>query len=1450
MKKQNKNDIKTQNQSSLLLKNSLRIFWKSKVLVCQLMLLLLIGVTVLVTIIFSNYSLNDSKNYYINNGNLSQLTVTIPEELRIISEDSENNTGLENQPGYTEIDKELQNKLDELGVAYSMTTTFNTSDILTGNSFLAINSLNEFDSYKSGDVNNLVLDEGSNELPKVNIDNSEIKKYGIIFNTYFRKIADKSYQNKDDTYQLFQYETYIQNEPWTLINDLVHNGIWHVNHEESLDYLQNLIPLASKPKDKTYYDQFINPFENNTKGKQNKNSYWYKMSKQIKMKGFVYNGFGFGVDFLKQKGGTVQMPFTVEIVDPSSYYSIASTNFMNANKGKKSFIPKCTFDDLINSGIPLKAYPTLEETPTYYSITNPDTGKKEEYSDLTSWIRDLDSKYKIQSNSIDYTLIGSGMRPDILYPVLDDKQLLVNSENSAVLFTNIAGLKRMMQGASSNSDVYYSVRTDDDKVDEVLRDLQDYTLKEYGSITSYLLDDSNQPNHVIYLRANFLNKLQNLIFVITIIIACIVGSLSIFFISTLLKSIVKQNTIVLGICLANGINKNSLILSFFNFALIPSLICGVLGYLIGVFLVSPMNGIYSAYWTLNIPTTEFNWWLFIAIPLIIFVILFICNYVVMHLSLKKNAIANINISNEFKVNWFILSTKWLTSKMPILSSLKFSFAFSNFLRLFILTFSVFSFISILTVSVGTLNEFQEALTITNNNKKYSFAFELYTPTIGGGYYSSMPYDQIGVSQMGLYNNYTSVGPGGGNYQTPNEVSKGTNYGSKYSTALKHPYMKEEKYFTSLLLPNDRMASEFDNSVVFFDNKLFTRLTADFNIQVLAQKINPWDMAKKILPKTLITLADHYFQKSVQINFEFYYWLQTANNYASQNGVSKIPSQYLIDGKPIKYNDYLCYISKQPFTIDGSDISSEYNPTTDSKKWIFIKTQNPETGKLEWVINEKVIMPGSAGLNLEMKVPAVQLLVLMLTNEKNDLYKKWYWNIYVKDKPELQNLGYMKSYDYRLAIGAVPVEENDETYTYLDSDIVSINDKKLKTKIKSKIYGIKPNSEYVYLYDKNNEDLKNKLQILENGNYPLVINEVVQKKYNIGIGDILNIYSKNTFDRYNLQNVGKDPGIYSNFEVVGITKSKSEEQFYTTQEIANNIIGFETFNNPDQVWDGMWKPGYGYIPFNGVFTNQQEPKLAFNYAGIYSPSGLSITHGAWNTNIGSKPGQISYSSQVAAIKNNMKFINDVTRINKFVDRNKENQIFDGQDFLNPIVVDPNNTSDDATGDVIRKIVSIYDSTTPIVASMKSLDSPMINKLIGPQIDGTILNVETVILVTILPTLLIIIMLIATMIIVEVRKLIVMLKVQGYSNWTSMMSFMFVYGIVLVLGLALSIPFTFGILSLLKSIVFTMFNIIISPIAPVWIYVAAIGLIISIFAIIFAYIFVKVKRLNLAQEISIR
>ena len=74
-------------------------------------------------------------------------------------------------------------------------------------------------------------------------------------------------------------------------------------------------------------------------------------------------------------------------------------------------------------------------------------------------------------------------------------------------------------------------------------------------------------------------------------------------------------------------------------------------------------------------------------------------------------------------------------------------------------------------------------------------------------------------------------------------------------------------------------------------------------------------------------------------------------------------------------------------------------------------------------------------------------------------------------------------------------------------------------------------------------------------HPLVINAYAAHKYRLSVGSTITININNMVDRI-VQQIHNDQ-VYNNeakFKVVGVSVGTTNESFYTTQQIANKIIG--------------------------------------------------------------------------------------------------------------------------------------------------------------------------------------------------------------------------------------------------------------------------------------------------------
>ncbi|MDE7221799.1 MAG: ABC transporter permease [Ureaplasma sp.] len=1447
--------------------------------------MLLIATTTLVVTFMSIFLTIRSKDEIVKNGNLADLTISIP-DTTLQQSQQQRETGINS----TTLDANLEEYLKSNGFEFSISKNLPVSDVVSNQNFILSlveeqNSLNTDSNGNTNIVNKLVL-KTNTSFPK-DTDYSLVVgnnvNYFSFYNQYMNNhLVDESIAN---AMSYFQYENYLNNRPWLFAELLLHSN-WNI----SSDFLNKVIPLikdisippSNEDDFNTNYRLFTNTTPPTTSAELilNTNSYFAKLGALLSLTGVNYSDYG--VSFIMTQvipliGISANIPFTTRCNQISSYFSVLSSDYIESNKNVKSIISSRVLQDVFL--LPYKQYP-INGQYTNYQVYDDDTKEYRTYHDFLSWFNQLDDKYKININSNSFGIIGIGDTPNLLYPSQSASQIFVDSKNNGVAYINSGGFTRSIDGTSYKPFVYYSVRYPPSARNNIftknklLSELKNWTLENYNEVTAFALNDSSQQNFIFYIWSNFLNNVQRIVVIIGITIGAVVLILALIFLALLIRSIIKQNIITFGIGLANGTNKFILALSFFPFALIPSLLFGTIGFFISFALTTPTINIISNYWTLVITNVQlYNWvWIWAAIVGVIFVLLYSLIIGIIFYLLRKNTQSLLQDTGTFKVNPLVIWTKKVTSLFKPIWSFRLTLMMSNVSRFMILLFTTTTFITICSMCISSLNIFKTSLSNNLENKKYYSSIDLYSPTINSGYYSDIPYSEIGTSQKGSFNAYDPT-PGSYstnlNYNNPLNMNSEFYTGLEYYNAMTYPY-SDNKFFTSLFLTSSDLSNEINWNFQFLNNRVFNKLLLDVEINALGATINPWEFAKQIIPESVLYLAEKNTEMLAQVNFDFYYWLQEQNKIAlAGDSANYINIPELVgtpyekfNNSPIYYSTFLPNIDKQPFTLDGSDLFENYDdPNANLEKWIFVRDTNIENGNKYWVLNKD--QAKYAAPSFTFKSQTVSLFVQMLTNNSNPLYQMWYKYIY----PKNPNLGAQEqlvpNYNYKISSNIVPVENNDETYTY-----VNINYEVDKTPVSGKVVGIKPNSKFVDLLDTNKNDLKQKLidYIVEQPasneliTYPIIINNVVAKRWGLGVNSKFVATPTNTFDRFNITNYNEFASSTTDiispyqcqFEVIGITDTNFEEQYYTLQEYANKILGYQDFSDVTYTdWKSPIYPGQGYIPFNGIFSNNTDIVFLNNYAGMYIPSGLSTIISNFGYNFGTGEGQSqNIGALFSVILNNWNKFDQLMNTSLFVNRANNTimtKVLNTQQKFNFAT----STLDvDMVGNWMRRFIDLFESSSLLVSSVSTIDISNATVAVGSYFDYALINIDAIIAITFIVTLLVIISLIAIIVVFESQKLIAILKVLGYSDIQTAFSLAFVYYFVLVLGTLISVPMSYLFSSILKLVTFNSFNIIITPVIYWWVFIGGFVLVGGILSLILLYIYKKMKKLNPAEAIAVK
>lgn len=1339
------------------------------------------------------------ENSEIDNDNLSIIITNILNKLSktIIQKCDDAFNFIQSDPKYSNLINEynqtynIKEMLEKHNVNFVVTSNLTTNNI-TGDNFI-ITSTSFKKASNLNPVNALVIKDGSN-LYDEELDDSTIKKQ-------LRYLIE----GFNETLKKVDYDPL--NIPKNVLDvlKLLSNCFYYDSEENVKQFYESIEYLMTKP-------------DNTPTAINNYKTARTMFAKTYGIGALLYNGYGIDLKIKKQTIPGVIIEFEGRYVDKTSFLGVASENYEKIKTGEKKILSKEILNNVLKLPYSQRRI-SIEEINNninkYYDnfILNPTTNKVEFYNDFLSWFSNLDPKYKLDTTGGEILLIGTGINPEFIYPILNKSEFIINNNNPVVfgnksLFNKLSNfIKTDVQsniwGRYSSSNYFTNNST--------LKSINEWTKNLYHKNLAYSITDINQPNILLYRRINFPIQIMNTVFSLTIILAIIISVLSLFFIATLLRSIIKQNLNIIAISIANGISKLKIALSFFIFALIPGLISSLLAFALAQVVYPIINSSISDYWILQWDSSYFSAGLLFLLPLIVFGILFLILLAVIFITIRKNLTTLLTSHVEFRMNKLISWTKPLLSLISPLASFRISYVMGNITRFTVLLLMMTFFIVTASTFVSSISVFDNAIKQTLQNKKYTYAIDLLSPTEQGGYYYDIPINQIGHASQGLIPNLQF--PAQGIYNQTDYESKFT-----YSDPLEPNNPNKQLLYNSLFAISADLVSEIHGNIQFFRNRILTRNTIDVNVNFLGNNINPWFFAQQTLPSNITSIADKYFNEITNTAFQYYLFIE-----------NQIDKKY-----EYEKNKKFWFLDDNSTSLLSDITDPKTNKIyTDPKKWnqenwIYQYRLDISTNKYKWQLNKENALTGLPDFQLKQKV--VQLWINILSLNKNPNF------IEFNEKRKLFNE------NFYLALNIIPFNKDlNETYTYIKTDSFFHKDP-----YEINIIGIKPNSSYVYLYNEyqNNKDIKDKLGEWENNHpnlqltnkdkgYPVIINEVVSKKYNLHVGDLFRSNILNTYDRFvrKFNNVS-DPNVP--FEVIGITTSKSDQKIYTSQSIANKILGYAKpekttlsealkTGNYDNKWlnqDDIDK----YIPFNGVFTKEENtPTMLKNFATIYSLSGLSPLSG-------SLPDQFDISDATSQLDANWDKINKILHMNMI------------------------NLSETKNSASVNKFISnyknIFGSNKYIDLSIVNLDVVEVNKILGIKMDNTTKNIMLVIIISFLPTLMIIVSLLALMVVIESRRLISLLKVLGYGNISNAFSLTTSYFILLFLSLFISIGITQLILYSFSTLVFTSFNIIINPILIPWIFGATFGVLLLFVALIWIGTYFSIKNTNVPQVISVR
>lgn len=1080
--------------------------------------------------------------------------------------------------------------------------------------------------------------------------------------------------------------------------------------------------------------------------------------------------------FYKEKGFSIVfdenalMPVTGVIEDKTSYESIVTPQYLKINKKE------------------------------VFSYNEWMSHKNDSQSDFLKWFSQIDDRFKISIDSIDYIIIGTGISPDFIYPVLSNQRIIPNLKTEVFFYTNGAGFTKI-QDSFRNAELetmilgkFYSTVTNKGEVLKKINNLS-RTLMDWPSNmqAAFFADDLNNIITPSALRVIFIPNVMKIITLVSYFLTSFITFISIVISILFIKRFLDLNKVNLGILQANGYKKSDIA--------IPMIICmgslifigTIIGFSLGLILQNPAMLIFQSFWTLPVDYTVFN-----AISFSIFVISLVLLYslitfIITLFSLRGDNVYLMKSDAQYKGNLISEGSKKVLKGSSPLRKFRFSLAYHSLSKLLLLSVMTSLIMTSLIFASSTYGKFEAAQIATFTSKQYKYDLKLFSPTSASGQYFAVPINNVGMTLVeGKYQNstnYTTEQLNSFNALYPNSLItigdvdvKGSYKVFNDITDETDPSIKDPTFSNIFENGNWHLPSLADvvsqNRIDFLKEKTQNRAFLDVNII----GNNPWEIAARLMPSNQKNYADSSFKNllsSLTIDSTTFPIVELVG----ANSTGKF------NPKQIAFDSLAKFVKN----------SSENNPNSFKNLVVDDDTTNDYLS-----LDKNKIMSGFDKF--------------LINHEFASLLFHAYSNINSASK------------NYTLNYNKVPLMTDgtnilDETYTNVDFSLKKVKDKVIDIpNNKFSIQGLKRDTNFVSLVGRENQNLIEKLADfkfdLAKGLFPIVVNQFTASEFNLREGSTIEIDVSNHVKRYEETN----PKLHQ-LVVIGISESFQNNEFFTLQEYANTLTGMDTLKK--NFTDDKNPVLNSDEPFNAIFSNSDEVVQIANTISLYSPSGLypkedRTDNDAFLKILQKSDSNLITASQITGIEK------DVILAPNFATLPVQEKLIAAEKFQ-------------------KQLINIYGEQTYVsmIDNIISVDALL---SLFENVSWTAGFIEIVILMIIILVSTIIIGLMIYMLISDSLKIAGMMKILGFKNTANAFSFMSIYFVAIFVGIIISIPLSFFVNSIFIKIIFDSTSILL--IAPIVFGDYAIASV-SVFAFFFLAFLAnwrKIKKLDLTKNIK--
>ena len=1090
--------------------------------------------------------------------------------------------------------------------------------------------------------------------------------------------------------------------------------------------------------------------------------------------------------------------------------------------------------------------------------------KKKNPVDFVKWLDNLDEKYTIKINSKKFVIIGSGLSPEMAFPSVSYTTPFPTPSNDAVVYVTNGGYQSLLSTSPFANEYKYFSLDFNNKVSyngifsAFNSQLNPYNKKLINALNEkfkslinnnspfpivYSLNDFANVQNILTIRTNVPLQLQLIIVSISLTTIIVLVILVLYLSYLLIKGYINKNQVELAIIKSNGFSSLAITIAISIVGLIAAVLSGIIGYTVAYFLQNIFYSIVSNYWYAPMAFNPFSPLGFFGGILLVGAVFVLYTFIIVKLTFKKPINELMSLSIDVKHNVVLNVIKKPTNKIKAVNKLRISLFFSNVWRSIFLV--GLSSICLTTISMGfsLSSKINESYTNVIDTKNYSYRFSLHEPTEQTGLYKLQKFSNLGFTDLsqGLLPIYKAD-------EVDNEIvingianssKKGMYYNNNFYTInnrFGYPYdLKDLKvrnldgtpkldedgnyiYMGNLFFPSFRANNLLNSYPGFFANTTFTKWILDFTVPTF--NLNPWDIVKSVMPSEIISIVESQEQEFLK------------------------------------------------------EIWNDPDLGVDAKKYLLY-----DTAKNIYSLNPNKIMgaisePENIGFSKE--------------------FLKFIGKVYGKES--------LSDKDIKLSFTVIPYQEGDETFS--SANVLLFKEKKQNWELLDdniNLIGIKQNSKHITLMDDYNNNLNELLyknpssQDLNN----IVVNSGASYQYGLNVGDIIEVESNNGYFKYSIKTLN-ELGLITDdvaddklknqkfkLQIVGISNMSFGNEFYVTQEVANLINGSHIDkNNVSPTSDlasfvtngsytisnattgekqieidqyvGKISPYHNefvknsnlnnsFVPFNGIFSSQKEPIFLNQSLNFYLKSGI------WNVFPFNNPSKfISHFSKYASnetyeyfAKN---FITENIELLKLIKKIPDQ-------FNNPVVNDQKTLEDNiksyfkknGPATLLKHYVNIF-GNQQISTSITHIDSFESINYLYSNLSSTIQTINQIVLSVSIPLIVLMILVISSSMLNEIKKIILILKTLGYSDKENVLTIISVFAPVLIISLIVGALILLASLYSLQFFVYSLTSILLSAWVEFVPFITGIFSLVGILLINYVFIYILYKKQNLSDSIK--